>query len=154
MCAGRAAQCPKACVPLDRTTNQENQTQRQGPTLPHCSRGSRTPQVRPAHLDCELRNVQVASPLLPPPHHPQHHPHLPRLPLTPTLCWQGQNQWQLLRGTTSLTHVPLPLSQQLLKKSPFLIRMENLQSYYPRDGQGAAAHQDRTRRLRWNAAMR
>lgn len=109
-------------VPVARTQRLCYPPQNHQPREPkqrHCL-GSKTRQPRPVYLGDALRTVQDAtlSPTTATTCSPTPCSQTP--PHQPTLCWQGQNQWQLLRSTAPLPPIPFfPLGQQLLYKARF-----------------------------------
>lgn len=121
--------------------------QPRGPSCLHCP-GSKTWQVRPIHLDNELRTVQAATPLTRHTHHLQPYPALPG-PHTdlPSLSW-ARSAAAYSGDTTSLTY---PLSFPSLRaffqvsfnyqdgKSPELLSKEWLTKQH--------SSMERTRRL-------
>lgn len=76
---------------------------------------------------------------LPPLSHSSPKTHSPTPPSqSPTqsyLCWQGQNQQQLLGAQLPSLTSFFPLSDSFSKKSHGIIKVENLQIYFPKDGQ-------------------
>lgn len=119
VCAGKTA------LPTTGPPTKKIRLSLKGPTLRHNSWGSKTSQMKPVHQDSEFKGVQFATPLTPQPLPTQPYPTFPESHTNLPFDGRGKIS-SSLRGVQILSL--LPFSQQLFKKSHFIIKMENLQS--------------------------